>query len=636
MTQSKRILNGEDYLALPSSHTWLIEPLLPTSGAMLIYAEAKTGKAIHIDTPMLTPSGWRTMEDIQVDDQVFGANGQPTNVTAISPIQHNRPCYRVTFADDTSIIADAEHLWTVDMVTDGCRLKSNQTMTTQQMVELGTRVRKDDHLRFRVRLSQPVEFGQSPKLPLDPYCLGMWLGDGTRSNGQFTTADPELAETWRRAGWECIKQASNDYGYGVQRLHAHLRSMGVLNDKHIPQAYMTAALEDRRALLAGLVDTDGWANGRVGYFYNTNWQLAEQTYQLAVGLGCKVKIHEKRATLYGKDCGPCYFVSIRAPFNIFRLARKANKFLLNDEQYWSIDSIEPVPSVPVKCIVVDAADHLFLAGVNCIPTHNSYAALQLAQAVESGSEWLGFPCRKGNVVYIQLDTPRNVWQERIKKLRAQKAITHLPSFADNGLLDTWPFDILVPEHMIMLREALQEITRVDQLTGEESSVKPDLVIIDTFREAHSADENDSTEMQEAIAAMVAATQPSALVIISHARKPSQDSDFSLMGDNRGSSYVVGRMDGIVRFTPKSARIAGRSIEEHSIELERQDSGFWEVAQGDHDMFMCSLLMDASIPSLRQKAKVLHARIGGKSESACRGMLRRYQSAHPAVGSGVVD
>jgi RecA-family ATPase len=162
----------------------------------------------------------------------------------------------------------------------------------------------------------------------------------------------------------------------------------------------------------------------------------------------------------------------------------------------------------------------------------SFAALQLANAIQSGQSWLGFPTRKGNVVYIQLDTPR---------------------MADRETLDAWPFDILDPEHLITLRDELQ-------------ALKPDFVIIDTLRESHSADENDSTEMQEAIAALVAATKPAALCLISHARKPSQESDYSLMADNRGSNYVVGRMDAIVRFTSKSARVSGRSIEEHSISL----------------------------------------------------------------------
>lgn len=242
----------------------------------------------------------------------------------------------------------------------------------------------------------------------------------------------------------------------------------------------------------------------------------------------------------------------------------------------------------------------------------SFAALQLADAIQNGNPWLGFPTLRGRVVYIQLDTPRNVWQDRVGKLVMSSAMTSLPHMADRETLDAWPFDILDPEHLITLRDELQ-------------ALKPDLVIMDTLRESHSADENDSTEMQEAIAALVAATKPAALCLISHARKPSQDGDFSLMADNRGSNYVVGRMDAIVRFTTKTARVSGRSIEEHTINLERADSGFWDVPVGEYDNLIDHLLADHTLPSIRAKAKEL-AKAIDKSDSAARGLLRRRMVA----------
>lgn len=305
------------------------------------------------------------------------------------------------------------------------------------------------------------------------------------------------------------------------------------------------------------------------------------------------------------------------------------KRILNGQDYLSL------PSGPDTWLIeplLPTAGAMLLYGDPKVG--KSYAALQLSQAIESGGQWLGFPCRKGSVVYLQLDTPRNVWQDRVKTLVRSGAMSHLPSFADRESLGTWPFNILSPDHLILLRESLKSITRINMTTGEEMAAPPDLVIFDTLRESHQADENDSTEMQETVAALVAATQPAAIALISHARKPSQDENFSLMNDSRGSSYVVGRMDAIVRFTPKSARIAGRSIEEHSLELERMDSGFWEPAQGDNDVFMTALLMDPSIPTMRGKAKVLSARIS-KGESACRGMLRRFAAAHPQLNTSHV-
>lgn len=246
----------------------------------------------------------------------------------------------------------------------------------------------------------------------------------------------------------------------------------------------------------------------------------------------------------------------------------------------------------------------------------SYAALQLADAISNGDHWLGFPTRQGKVVYVQLDTPRTVWQERLRDIRKTGPVLQF-FHTDRELLDCWPFDILNPDHYSMLRAELQ-------------ALEPDLVIFDTLRESHSADENDSTDMQKVIAALVAVSQPAALCLISHARKPAQDQDLSLMSDNRGSSYVVGRMDAIVRFTKKSCRVGGRSIEEHSIELERLDNGFWELGNAaEVDMHCLSVLLDPAHTSIKDAAKAMSSRIG-KPEDACRGMLRRYLRSHQDV------
>lgn len=248
----------------------------------------------------------------------------------------------------------------------------------------------------------------------------------------------------------------------------------------------------------------------------------------------------------------------------------------------------------------------------------SYAALQLADAIHNGDHWLGFQTRAGKVVYIQLDTPRTVWQDRLRDIRKTGPLLDFFQ-TDRELLEAWPFDILNPDHYIMLRAELQ-------------ALNPDLVIFDTLRESHSADENDSTQMQKVVAALTAVSQPAAMCFISHARKPIQDQDLSLMSDNRGSSYVVGRMDAIVRFTKKSCRVGGRSIEEHSIELERMNNGFWEVAnQAEIDMHCLSVLLAGEHADLKAAAKAMSNRLN-KPEEACRGMLRRYLASHGDVST----
>ncbi|WP_319825850.1 phage terminase large subunit family protein [Thalassovita sp.] len=84
---------------------------------VVIMSSSQVGKALALDTPLVTPTGWTTMGDVQVGDILFDETGAPCRVTAATDVMRNRRCYRVRFSDGSSIIADAEHLWAVDSDT---------------------------------------------------------------------------------------------------------------------------------------------------------------------------------------------------------------------------------------------------------------------------------------------------------------------------------------------------------------------------------------------------------------------------------------------------------------------------------------------------------------------------------------
>lgn len=151
---------------------------------------------------------------------------------------------------------------------------------------------------------------------------------------------------------------------------------------------------------------------------------------------------------------------------------------------------------------------------------------------------------------------------------------------------------------------------------------PDCVIIDTIREAHTGDENDSTAMQSVVAQLTAAVKPAALVLVAHSRKANFEHGPDLMNDNRGSNYMVGKMDVIIRFSHSSMRVSGRSIDEQSIPIERLDNGLWELALDPTESLALDLL--ATGKPIRELARVLHE-TSGKSESAARAYLRRLNS-----------
>lgn len=254
----------------------------------------------------------------------------------------------------------------------------------------------------------------------------------------------------------------------------------------------------------------------------------------------------------------------------------------------------------------------------------SYAALQLAVCLATGTDWLGFSIpHPHNVVYIQLDTPRTLWADRMDKLVEAGIPVDLVYQADRETLDAHPFDILEPKHFAKLVGDLSQLsTKSDE--GQEVYVEPGAVIIDTLREAHSGDENDSTEMQEVIAHLEAAVKPAALILISHSRKSNPEIGMSLMNDNRGSNYIVGRMDAICRFSHKTMRVTSRSLEEHSIDIERRDDGTWELPGPDPLQVEASRLLQAGGTSVREMSRTLHTLFPSRSESACRAILRRLQ------------
>jgi RecA-family ATPase len=247
----------------------------------------------------------------------------------------------------------------------------------------------------------------------------------------------------------------------------------------------------------------------------------------------------------------------------------------------------------------------------------SFAALQLACCVTSGVEWLGFACpQPRKVAYIQLDTPRSLWADRVQSLATAGHPVEGVHFADRETLETHPFDILRDEHLLLLQEALK-------------GVQPGAVIVDTIREAHSADENDSTEMQQAIARLEAAVKPAAMILVAHARKSNPDQPHDIMNDNRGSNYIVGRMDAICRFwsnkdaTTGGMRVSSRTTEEHSLKLNREGDGTWTVNEEPTTIRIAREIIAMNPHSSeREMSRALHNTLPEKTEVAWRAWLRR--------------
>lgn len=358
------------------------------------------GKALSIYTPIPTPDGWTTMGDLKVGDQVFDEQGQPCRVLEVSRIRNNRPCYEVVFNDGSSVVADEDHLWFTstavsrhaDRYANGKRWWSKRvsfasTKTTKEILETisisAGNGRRDFH--HQILNSKPLELPPLD-LPIDPYVLGMWLGDGDTSGGYITVDYREcdqLVNKIRRRGYTVVvlSRTGGHKSVRVRGLTTLLRQAGLLNNKHVPDSYLRSSISQRRELLAGLMDSDGTtrANNNNCQFTNCIENLSDGVYELVCSLGWKATKYKKIGKLNGVHHKPVHGVSFRPTKQIFRNPRKAERINLSVGQASRhlnrvIKEVRPIPSVPVKCIVVDSPSHLFLCGEQMVPTHNSKVA----------------------------------------------------------------------------------------------------------------------------------------------------------------------------------------------------------------------------------------------------------------------
>ncbi len=375
------------------------------------------GKALHLDTKLVTPDGWTTMGEIQVGDQVYDEQGNVCNVTFVTDVMYGRPCYKLIFNDGTEIIADEEHLWFTETSQSrrsqrtaqknnrieereikkfGTDQSSKRTFgsvkTTKQIAETMQGDGKGNgkyEFNHSIPLAKPIQLPEKDLL-ISPYSLGCWLGDGDSSGGRITCNEDEIIEHVEEDGFTITKNKTK-LRYGILGLKIQLRELNLINNKHIPIEYLRSSVEQRVELLKGLMDTDGSIDKTsICEYTSVNKQLADDVYELVTSLGMKCVIYEGDATLYGRVTNRKYRVTFKPNFNPFKLKRKSlrhhNK-RKNDHRF--IVSCEPIESVPVKCIQVDSPSKLYLCTKSFIPTHNTTLMLQLCliRSVREGLRW---------------------------------------------------------------------------------------------------------------------------------------------------------------------------------------------------------------------------------------------------------
>ena len=361
---------------------------------LMVFMPPRHGKQVADSTPVLTTAGWKTHGELAVGDEVFGPDGRPAKVLALSGKTPSD--VRVTLSDGSSVLCHENHEWTVfDRSTRGWR-----TVETGYWLEQTKFGRRRQIVSAGRSIYQLPEVGaiQMPQadLPVPPYVLGAWLGDGSSTKPCLTHAqdDSEVAMAIEEAGYGvtavCRHKATGvltTYFKGKGGLTDGLRALGVMPEKHIPRAYKLSSVQQRLELLAGLIDTDGHverATGRVR-IVTALPRLRDDVFEVATSLGFRPYVTSQepavstsgvvgRKTIYTVGFQPTMDLPTRLPRK--RITRLAPQRRLGVVAVERVEGSTEVGS----CIQVDRADGLYLVGRSLIPTHNSNLSSEIFPA----------------------------------------------------------------------------------------------------------------------------------------------------------------------------------------------------------------------------------------------------------------
>lgn len=388
---------------------------------VFVNAKAGTGKAQPLDTNIPTPDGWRKLGDIKVGDYVFDRTGSPTKVIGVYN-QGMQEAYRVTLKDGRSTICAKEHLWSYFKM-DGQRTQEFlATETLGSMIEVSVRRPKDGTCRYAIPINQPVKYSHKD-FEIDPYVVGVFLGDGCCSERSLTMSSNDediVNEVARLTDTTPKKSHPNNYSwifYMNDSLREKLISQGKLasNDtitkrlqtkvlfgempelmcaagkKRIPDQYKYGDIEQRYALIQGLMDTDGCVRRDRKHsvtFCSTSEALINDVKEVlnSLGYSSSVSSHKRKNREHSSTEYELHiFIAHKDKYKLFRYSpkKKVAKEFIDKENHSKYDrmqirNIEDLGyECEMVCIYVDNKEHLYLTD-DYIVTHNTTVTTAVA------------------------------------------------------------------------------------------------------------------------------------------------------------------------------------------------------------------------------------------------------------------
>ena len=478
------------------------------------------GKGVITSTLAITPTGVKRFGDLKVGDRIIGSDGKACNIIGVYP-QGVKDIYKITFNDGYNITTDGSHLWTVSSCNSGENSKNREnryiTISTEQMLDenlilkqkaIGLNVKKsykfktyykqkNGDSKWQIPIVKPIEFENNDTLPIEPYLLGLSLGDGhfTKSSAigielhkdDFEELFKGVLLTEHKTSDNKRKAYINYHSNDLENLGlAHTKS----DTKFIPDIYKYSSIENRLAILQGLMDTDGHCmKSKNGKFNGTEYctvseRLADDVAEIVHSLGGIVRKKSKIGKYKKEDgtvveCKKAYRLNIKLPeqFNPFKLKRKANDY--NPPKKYKtgryIKNIEPCGQGETVCIAVDAPDKLYVTE-HAIVTHNTTQSI--VAALESGAK---------KILVVTPSSTKINWEREINVFSKSTAIVEGKNW-DSAKFTIINYDILKNFHTLL--EPRRQYTDEELLACNRELVNSnfDLVIID---EAHYLKNNES-------------------------------------------------------------------------------------------------------------------------------------------------
>lgn len=403
------------------------------------------GKMEPLTADIPTPEGFKKMGELNVGDYVFGEDGKPHKI--LKTFEHkDKPIYKVNFSDGTSCECGLEHLWKVRTKNMTKRKQGWKVLSLQDIINSGfhyediSRIEKGlkPRSKFEIPVCEPIEYSEKEYF-IDPYILGMCIGDGNLCNGGIIISIPDAEKesslrisNLLKSGYtlkenryaNCPRYRivsenpnKNQYVREIKRIGLNVHG----DEKFIPEEYKTGSIEQRLELLRGLMDSDGTISkerNRITY-YSNSLKLCEDVAELVYSLGgiARLRIYQRERKK------PEYSVSIQIKFNPFHLKHKAERYNPTFLKYCSkyMVSAEFVRNEDARCLMVDYEEHTYLTGKQYIVTHNT-ATLSVA-AIE------------GNFDSVLIICPASIktnWKKELMWYVPERDVTIIESYLDKN------------------------------------------------------------------------------------------------------------------------------------------------------------------------------------------------------------